>query len=441
MKAYNSPLILIIDDEEAILKTLKDALTDESYRVEILNKGQKALELIGKLIPDLILLDIFMPNCNGLELLEQIKKEYPHQKIIMISGYGNIPIAIEAINKGAIDFIEKPFNLDDILNKLEFLKNENSITPNKINSKNNTTNLADYGIIGESNLFLELIQQIKQLAPYSIPILIYGEQGIGKTTLAKYIHKKSSLANRDFILTDCESLLKKDTYTIFEKIFSKKNITIYIKHIDSLDKNGQVILLHFLKNQRSSCLRIIASSRVSLFKLLQNNKFLSSLFYQLNRAPIEVPPLRKRQYDIPLLINHFLQKQNKKYNKKVILTTQSIRLLRNYQWPGNITELQHALQKIIFSCQDEHTIISPNQLFSLLEENKYQIIEEQSFTMFNSLQEATSEFEKNFLLYLLKKNHYNLEQVSNRLNLTNIELKNKLIKLSVEIPNNLSLTI
>ena len=127
MANSNQPLILIIDDEQAILKTLQDALTDEDYKVITLDEGQKALHTIGEIIPDLILLDIFMPNCNGLKLLSQIKKEFPDQKIIIISGFGNIPIAIEAIKNGAIDFIEKPLNLDEILHKISFLKEK--LTP------------------------------------------------------------------------------------------------------------------------------------------------------------------------------------------------------------------------------------------------------------------------------------------------------------------------
>jgi len=193
----NSPLLLIIDDEITILKTLKEALEDEKFRVETLSDGNKSLDLIGKLIPDLILLDIFMPNCNGLELLKKIKKEYPQQKIIIISGFGNIPMAIEATKNGALDFIEKPLNLDDILSKILFLKKENHQKPT---NKTETKNLEIYGIVGQSYLFLELIQQAEQVANLSLPLLIYGQHGTGKTLLSKYIHQKSPLSKNDFLL-------------------------------------------------------------------------------------------------------------------------------------------------------------------------------------------------------------------------------------------------
>src|SRR5579862_5254167 len=121
----DNPFILVIDDEPAILETLKDSLEDENFRVETLSDGTKALDVIGKIVPDIVLLDIFMPNCNGIELLTKIKTEYPQQKVIMISGFGSISIALDAVKKGALDFIEKPLNFDDVLAKLLFLKSEN----------------------------------------------------------------------------------------------------------------------------------------------------------------------------------------------------------------------------------------------------------------------------------------------------------------------------
>lgn len=431
MPKLSNPLILIIDDEQAILKTLKDALTDEDYRVETLSEGQKALDMIGKLVPDLILLDIFMPNCNGITLLTQIKKEYPDQKVIIISGFGNIPIAIEAVKKGAIDFIEKPLNLDEILNKISFLKNKNMQQNAKYDTDKNM--LRECDIIGESNLFLELIQQTERLAPYNFPILICGEYGTGKTTLARYIHKKSALAQKFFKIINCETLHASRAETILQDVFtSDAPQTIYIKHVETLDVDEQKILLRVIENTQKN-LRIIASNKTSLFQLTKKGLFNESLFYYLNKAPIEVPPLRKRPYDIPLLINHFLQMYNELLRKRVILTTQSTRLLRNHKWPGNITELQQAIQKIVACCSQDYEVVTPQKLTAILGEKTVQIIEEQALSQFSSLEEATIEFKKNFLLYLLQKNHYNIDQVSGRLNLSPLQLKNKLLELRIDI--------
>jgi DNA-binding NtrC family response regulator len=428
MKKHASPLVLIIDDEKAILKTLQDALTDEDYRAETLDDGNGALEKIGALVPDLILLDIFMPNCNGLSLLSQIKKEYPDQKIIIISGFGNIPIAIEAVQKGAINFIEKPLNLDEILNKISFLKDKKSYQlKNHITDKNL---LKSCNIIGESHLFLELVQQAERLAPYPFPILIYGEHGTGKTSLARYIHEKKHEKSSDrvkFVTICC------DTGLDMNIIETQKVCTLYLKHVDQLNKKQQETLLSTLETiLDNKNIRIIVSSKNSLFGLMKENKFNETLFYHLNKAPIEIPPLRKRPYDIPLLINHYLGKSNNEQNKKVILNAQSIRLLRNREWPGNICELRQAIQKVT-ACSQDYEVVTVDSLTSILGEKTVQFIEEQSLHRFTSLDEATSEFKRIFLLYLLKKNHYNINQVSHRLNLSPVQLKNKLLELKINI--------
>ena len=440
----SNSLILIIDDEEAILKTLKDALTDEDYKVETLSDGNKALDLIGKSIPDLILLDIFMPNCNGLKLLTQIKKEFPDQKVIIISGFGNIPIAIEATKKGAIDFIEKPLNLDEILNKISFLKTPPSPEEERSETKSNES-LKKYNIrgklclIGESNLFLELIQQAERLAPHHFPIIIYGEHGTGKTSLANYIFAKSK--KNSFEKISCETLEKNICEKIFGEFFESKKETpspsektLFLKNIDLLNAESQKTLLSFLEDNQSQKPRIIVSSKESLFHLVQKKLFNESLFYHLNKAPLEVPPLRKRPYDIPLLINFFINHYNEIYKKKSVLTTQSIRLLRNQPWHGNVCELKQVIQQIVASNKN-YKVVSPEDIVSILGEKKMHFVENQSILQFNSLEEATSRFKKNFLLYLLRKNHYNISQVSQRLSLSLSQLKNELLELKIDLRN------
>lgn len=335
----DSPLILVVDDEEAILKTIKDALSDEGYRVETCSNGEKAIALIGKLIPDLLMLDIFMPNCNGLKLLSQIKKEFPAQKVIIISGFGTIPIAIEAIQNGAIDFIEKPFNLDEILNKIEFLKTGASKQETSDIRGVDKKLLDQIGVVGESDLFLELIKQVERLAPYSFPILLYGEHGTGKSLIAHYIHQKSNFNNKNFVEIDLEY---SENYDHLKDTELK---TIYIKNVDRLSPSAQKLLLDAIEKSENK--RIIASSSNSLFHLMQQGKFNQSLFSLLNKAPVEIPPLRKRPYDIPLLVHHYLSVYNGKYRKQVDISNQDLRSLRNRQWNGNIFELQQVIENTV----------------------------------------------------------------------------------------------
>jgi|SaaInlStandDraft_4_1057021.scaffolds.fasta_scaffold01471_2 two-component system, NtrC family, nitrogen regulation response regulator NtrX len=422
----DSPLILIIDDEMAILKTLQTVLEDEEYHVKTLNDGNKAIDFIGKLIPDLVLLDICMPNCNGIKLLKQIKKEYPHQKVIMISGYGNISVAIEALKNGALDFIEKPFNLDEILEKIEFLKQENLRAPQKIISEGFDE------IIGESTLFLELMSQAKKLATYHLTIIIYGEHGTGKKSLAKFIHKNSKIAQYKLITINCNNLKNPDDITTNFSCDTPQ--TILIDHIETLSLKAQKSLLRKIESVNHETCRLIVSSCTQLFDLVKNKKFNADLFYKLNIAPLEIPSLRKRPHDIPLLTDSFITNINKKLDSSAVLTTKSMRLLRNHQWPGNITELKNTIYKVVSCINKKDTIITPQHLEKILGEKNIPIIEEQSFTRFNSLEEATTTFEQKFISSLLKQHLYNIEQVSRHLEITQLQLKNKIIELDIKIP-------
>ncbi len=423
----NSPLLLIVDDETTILKTLKEALEDEKYQVETIQDGNKALDAIGKLIPDLVLLDIFMPNCSGLELLEKIKKEYPQQRVIIISGFGNIPIAIQAVKNGALDFIEKPLNLDEILSKISFLKEKHVDSKIKNDSPEN---LEDFGIIGQSNLFLELIQQLNMVKKLTLPLLIYGQHGTGKALFAKYIH--GSVLHGLCILNS-ESLTREESIKIINNFFTNQEGTLFVKNINQLDLDSQKRLLFYLQNDTTKNTRVIASCCTPLYELVKEGKFNNSLFHALNSTPLEIPPLNKRRYDIPLLVDYYLKKYNLRYNKSIILNIKSVRNLRNHSWQANVSELKTVIKKIVINTDQENQVINPEILNLYLDEKRTHIIEEQFFTKFNSLKEASQDFEKNFLTFLLKKNHFDIKQVSNRLNLTPIQLRDKILKLDLEI--------
>lgn len=414
-----NPLLLIIDDEQAILKTLKDALHDESFRVETLADGKKAISTIGKLIPDLVVLDIFMPDCNGLELLKQIVQEFPHQKVIMISGFGTIPLAIEAVKEGALDFIEKPFNLDDILAKLEFLKQP-------LPQQNPTPHISAHkacGIIGKSHHFTEIMRQVSLVAPLPIPVVLYGAHGVGKSTIAAFMHQASSVNAGPLITIDCSTIELEQ----FESLLNQHQTqpcTLYVKSINRLQPIAQQLLARSLEQPITA--RIIASSTEPLFPLLKEHQFNPTLFARLHTLPLEIPSLKKRPGDIPLLIDHYTQRFNQELGKSVILTTRAVRLLSNRAWNQNIRELQRCVQQIILMAPTADYVVGPNDLLSLFGERDIQIVEEQQFSSFTSLGDAVANFEKNFLLYLLKKNHYNVEQVAFQLNLSAPELRTKI---------------
>lgn len=426
------PLILVIDDELSILKTLKESLEDEDYQVEILSNGNKTIEKLGELVPDLVLLDIFMPNCDGMKLLEQIKIEYPLQNVIMISGFGNISIAIDSLKKGAIDFIEKPLNLNEILSKINFLKQKEDINQKKSSQKNN---LEEFGIIGKSYLFQELVQQINLIKNLNFPLLIYGEHGTGKSLIVKYIYNSSQFNDKNLITINCSSLNENQIINKINSFYLDTEGIIYIKHINNMPIKAQSFLLNKLEtNKNNEKQRIIATTVRPLLKSVETGKFNSSLFHEINITPLEIPALSKRRYDIPLLCNYFLKQENKQNNKFIILTAKSIRTLRNHNWLGNVANLKNLI-KYIVKTAGKNDIIHAKDIFKYTEKKDLKIIEEQSFTRFNSLKEATDSFEKKFLLHLLKKHRYDINQLSNSLNLTTIQVKEKLQQFKLNLYN------
>ncbi|MBY0353081.1 sigma-54 dependent transcriptional regulator [Candidatus Babeliales bacterium] len=424
---YEKPFILIIDDETAILKTLKEALEDEDFRVQTLAEPRQALELIGQLVPDLILLDISMPHVNGIDLLENIKKEYPQQKIIMISGYGNIQLALEAIRKGAYDFIEKPLNLDEVLPKIEFLKTSSTawpqqqITPNKFYEQQ--------GIVGKSYFFQEFIDQIQRVAPLKLPLLIYGHHGTGKSMMARYTHTLSSIAQLPFHIFNCGS---DDNAKNFDEFLAQTG-TLFVKNIDMLSLPLQKNLAAHLENKSMENQRLIASANSSLISRVQNGTFNSLLFFKLNVTPLEIPALNKRPYDIPLLIEHFVEENKKRHHKTIVFPTTTVRLLRNHPWTGNVRELEQFIEKVTLLAPEDHYVVTQDKLEMYLQEKDISFVEEQSFTFFNSLNEATSMFEKKFLLYLLRKNKYDLDQVSSKLSINTSQLRSKMLDLNIDL--------
>lgn len=423
----DTPSVLIVDDEQAILETLQGSLEDEGFIVKTINDGSMALSTIGSLVPDVVLLDIFMPNSNGLELLEKIKREYPAQPVIVISGYGTVSIAVDALKKGACDFIEKPLNLEEVLAKLSFLKKEEKSLHDTCINTPAYHNLSSFGIIGNSELFLEFIQQAYKTAQLKIPALIYGNQGTGKSLIARYIAYHHHKEEKPFISIDCS---QQDALNALAGI----NGTVFFKNIHELSVEDQKKALSFIITHEAST-KIIASALPDLFARVQNGTFNSSLFYHLNNIPLEIVPLNKRRYDIPLLAQYFLDQANNFLQKNAVFNVKSIRILRNHNWTGNITQLKTIVEYLVKSLPDDQSVITPDSVETSLPESSIPYTQEQSFTCFTSLDEAAKHFEKKYLLFMLRKHHYNLEQVGEFLKIPIIDLKAKIYQLNL-LPHN-----
>jgi len=365
------PSILIVDDEASILHSLSGLLSDEGFDVQTAANGYEALKIIDAESPDLVLLDIWMPGIDGIETLKEIKKSNPHIQVIIISGHGNIETAIKATKLGAFDLIEKPLSIDKVIvvinNALNFrrLEEENRYLRKKT--------LEKHTITGNSPPVAALKKQIAVAAPTEAWILITGENGTGKELVARTIHQLSPRADQPLIDVNCAAI--QDELIESELLGHEKgalagavakNIgkfeladkgTIFLDEIGDMSLKTQSKILRVLQEQQfqrvggsrtlSVNVRVIASSNKDLKKEIEKGNFREDIYYRLNVIPIEIPPLRERRDDIPLLVETFLQECAVQYqSKRKAITPTAVDLLCNYSWPGNVRELKNLVERM-----------------------------------------------------------------------------------------------
>jgi len=365
------PSLLIVDDEPSILQSLGGLLSDEGFEVTTAVNGYEALKTIDEESPDLVLLDIWMPGIDGIETLKEIKKENPHIQVIIITGHGTIETAVKATKLGAFDLIEKPLSIDKVIvainNALNFrrLEEENKYLRKKTLEKNS--------INGNSPKTIELKNNIAKAAPTDTWILIIGENGTGKELVARMIHHLSPRADQPLIDVSCaaipENLIESELFGhekgAFPGAASKKigkfelasNGTIFLDEIGDMSLKTQAKILRVLQEQKiqrvggsrtiSVDVRVIAASNKNLEEEIEKGRFREDLFYRLNVLPINVPPLRQRIDDIPVLIETFLEDfaiQNRDRRKKI--TSDALGILGKYTWPGNVRELKNLVERL-----------------------------------------------------------------------------------------------
>lgn len=355
------PSILIVDDEQSILKSLSGLLSDEGFEVITANNGYEALKIIDAESPDLVLLDIWMHGLDGIETLKQIKADHPLIQVIMITGHGNVETAVKAIKFGAFDFIEKPLSIDRVIvainNALNFrrLEEENRYLRKKT--------LEKHAINGNSPKTQALKKQIDIAAPTDAWILITGENGTGKELVARTIHQMSTRADKPLIDVNCaaipEELIESELFGhekgAFTGATSKKRGrfeladggTIFLDEIGDMSMKTQAKILRALQEQKfqrvggsrtlSVNVRVMAASNKDLEEEIEKGNFREDLFYRLNVIPIFVPPLNERIEDIPVLVETFLKEcTQQKLGVQKKISEDALQLLMEYPWPGNV---------------------------------------------------------------------------------------------------------
>ncbi|MCK4644716.1 MAG: sigma-54-dependent Fis family transcriptional regulator [Candidatus Aminicenantes bacterium] len=367
--------IHVIDDEPIILEVLGELLTSEGYEVEISSSGEEALDKYSTRSFGLVLLDLLMPGMDGIEVLKKIRKIEPHAVIIIITAYASVESAISAMKTGAFDYIQKPFKHDELLLTVKRAIEHKKLQEENIRLKDELGKKFSFeNIIGKSTGMKSLFEVIKAAAPTRSTILIQGESGTGKELVSRAIHQNSNRANLPFIIVNSGSLppdlLESHLFGHVKGAFTgavsdKKGLfeaadkgTIFFDEVSSLNPETQAKLLRVMQDQEFMMLggtktikvdvRLIAATNSDLEELIKQNKFRQDLFYRLNVIKIELPPLRERKEDIPILMKHFLDIYSKENKKEIEGITEDVtEILVNYDWPGNIRELENLIERAI----------------------------------------------------------------------------------------------
>ncbi len=442
------PHILIVDDEPAIQSALRGVLEDEGYRVTAVGSGAQALALLADEAPDLVFLDVWMPGMDGLDTLVQIKHLRPDATVVMISGHATIETAVRATRLGAYDFIEKPLSLEKTLltvnRALEHarLERENASLRQRLGER--------LEIIGDSPPIRQLREQIATAAPTNGRVLIHGENGSGKELVARAIHTLSARSQRPFVEVNCaaipEELIESELFGhergAFTGALSRRRGrfeladggTLFLDEIGDMSLKTQAKVLRALEEQAFERVggretikvdvRVIAASNRDLAALIAAGRFREDLYYRLNVIPIEVPPLRERREDIPLLIDHFIRVFCAENGKRVkTVSAEALAYFLAYEWPGNVRELRNMVERLVIMARRD--VIGADDLPAPLRPKEPAPAGTGPDGQ-RSLREARDNFERAYILAELRANDWNMTRTAERLGIERSHLYRKI---------------
>lgn len=367
--------ILVVDDELVIRESLHGWLKKSGYQVDTAEGGSAALAMLEKTPYDLLFLDIMMPVMSGIEVLEVVKEDYPQTLVVMITAYGSVETAVQAMKRGANDYLMKPFDPDQLSLLTEKLMQQKRIMDENIFLREQMAEAIRFeNLVGRSEAMQELFTLIQDVAESDSPVLITGETGTGKELVAKAIHAKSTRCNGPFIAINCgafpEHLLESELFGHERGAFTgahraKKGRldlahhgTLFLDEVGIVPLKMQVDLLRVLETKEFHRLggteeievdfRTIAATNRELQQAIEKGEFRQDFFYRLNVISLHIPPLRERRDDIPLLAEHFLDRYSRETNKDIdTINKEAMGLLRQYDWPGNVRELENAIERAV----------------------------------------------------------------------------------------------
>jgi two-component system, NtrC family, nitrogen regulation response regulator NtrX len=445
--------VLVIDDEQNILTSLKGVLEDEGFVVETARTGALGLQQLKKFGPDVIFLDIWMPEEDGISILEKIKKIDTGACVIMMSGHGTVETAVKTIKLGAFDFLEKPIHFDKVLVllkhvfELKSLQTENQQLRQELETEET--------LIGDSSAMQRLKHLISVAAPSNGWVVLHGENGTGKELVARALHKGSPRFRERFVAVNCaaipdeliESELfghEKGSFTgaVDRKIGKFEQAhggTLFLDEVGDMGAKMQAKILRALQEnviQRVGGddsievdIRVIAATNKDLKRSIKNGEFREDLYFRLNVIPIVVPTLRERREDIPLLVNHFVRRYSG--GRMRCVSESTLRLLQSYPWPGNVRELKNWVERAcILSQSDVIDSFDPEAFV----ENGGDGAEEDVFSFEEkSLRAARATFEKHFIIKMLAENGGNISRTAHVIGVERSHLHKKMRSYGIEI--------
>jgi len=385
--------ILVVDDEPSICHGCKLILSENGYDVDISYSGQEGLEKISNNSFDLVLLDIKLPDMNGIKILKEINEKKNDVCIIMMTGHGTVENAVEAMKNGAFDFITKPFDEKNLVQSvLKALENRRLIQKNLSLKKQLYDTFSFNNIIGENPLIVEVFKKIERVAPLDSTVLLDGESGTGKELFANAIHTHSKKAANRFLAVDCNtfspSLMESELFGHVKGAFTgadktmpgifeiASNGTLFLDEVTNLNMEVQGKLLRVLETgeykpvgssqEKKTNARIIVATNMDMQQMVKEKKFREDLFYRLNVFPIHIPPLRDRKNDIPTLAYYFLRRFCRKTEKKISgFSDDALKILVNFDWPGNVRQLKNVIERLVILSDGNQ--LNKNLLYDNLE--------------------------------------------------------------------------
>ncbi len=449
--------ICIVDDEPAILDALGRILEDEGYQVILAKNGEEGLKLVRSDSPDLVILDIWMPEMDGLEALKRLRSQFPGILVVMMSGHGSIETAVKATKLGAYDYLEKPLDLEKVTILVRNALHQRKLEEENINLRIQVERR--FQLIGSSSSMNRLREMIAMAAPATSRVLISGPNGTGKELVARAIHLQSPRQNRAFVEINCaaipETLIESELFGHEKGAFTGATSmkrgkfeladggTLFLDEIGDMSLATQAKVLRVIQEQQFTRvggtkllnvnIRVIAASNKDLVDEIGNGNFREDLYYRLNVLPIVVPTLKEHRDDIPELAQHFLKMHSEEQGMKPKeFNAQGLAALQRHDWPGNIRELRNLIERLLIMAPKP--VIDAADVEMFLQGRAPTGVQTFSVgTNYASLREARNVFEREVISQKLKENNWNVSKTADELQIERSHLHRKIKLLNVQL--------